>query len=530
MVTAASVRTRRTSVVAASAAAPPAAMAGDLRPAAPRLWRLMRLIGCLGVLAVLSTFAVTSAPSPPTVAPDALPEGQGVSRSAAGATAADGGGPDRPLRVYMAPLPREFDMDADEFLYLFGDDLHLPDRTGFGRPMRLSNPHLRRTGQFAAEVLFRNLIENGPLLVDTIEQADIVWVPVGFGNMYMAEKRRGRSLVEAFKRIRSFFDHVMSNGTFLPYLEQLPHVILLGRVARDYDEPFKHPAAHKFLFASIEVPMQWQIKNVIPTMVGIPYPTAVHYSDQWWPEYSKEQADAFVETKFMPVSMTFGPRQWRPIRQRLATECQEFGPEECLLIQIDPSLFDYNITQYEEMQNITQVSWLSVQPMGDTPTRRSMYESMLTGTVPVLFNDTLLYDLAFADVIDYRKLVVMARATTVLERTEEKMEARMGPSKPYPKVGLNFTINDTITSMLRLVRHHRDFLVDKVHELLKVRHLFQYALDPHFELITPARRNLTEPRDDAFTSSMKAIMRKLCDAPHGLPAKLPLMPTSRCSI
>jgi len=433
-----------------------------------------------------------------------------------GAEAEEDAAPSRahePLRVYIAPVPAEFALESDEFLFKLGWTLHLPDESGYGPPLDGANPHYRATGQFAGEVLFRNVLASSPLRVDSAEEADIVWVPVGFGLMLKARKvRKSGEFVRV--RIERFFNQTRDDPTFLPYLHEKPHVIVIGRIASDFLPNFaygvaslNHTQARHFLYLTIEQPAVAAIRDASPPMLTIPYPSAVHYGPKWWPRFSKDKVRQLVADKKVPVFTSFAPRFQE--RKLLVLECHSLGPRRCQFQRVSGVARKYNVREYWRREEATKQAWVSYQARGDSPTRRSIYEAFLTGTVPAVVNRTVLPTLPFADVLDYRKLVVVA-----------------DPVDPdVPAAAWNSSA--PITSLVKYVEGHTALLANMTEAVLRVRHLFQYSLAPHFDLVTPARRHLVEDDDDAFTATLKALMRVFCAGP--VRPGFPTLPRSRCS-
>ena len=51
---------------------------------------------------------------------------------------------------------------------------------------------------------------------------------------------------------------------------------------------------------------------------------------------------------------------------------------------------------------------------------------------------------------------------------------------------------------------------DQLQAVHQVRPVFQYLRDPHHELVTFSKRYIISPGDDAFTFTMKGVLRHLC--------------------
>ena len=79
----------------------------------------------------------------------------------------------------------------------------------------------------------------------------------------------------------------------------------------------------------------------------------------------------------------------------------------------------------------------------------------------------------------------------------------------------NATMNAIDALFERFNRHTTLAQLQYIHE---VRHVFQYSLNPAHDLLRWDQRAQRDHHDDAFTFTMKAVMRNLCARhPHLLP-------------
>lgn len=136
--------------------------------------------------------------------------------------------------------------------------------------------------------------------------------------------------------------------------------------------------------------------------------------------------------------------------------------------------------------------WYCLQPPGDWVLRGAFYDCVVAGGVPLVFTDKYPKLLAYADMFNYTAMLQQA---------------------PTPA---QLASNHTDYVGFLKQQHARGDSKAKLQQLQQVRRVFQYALDPNHYLISWRDRSKLHPQDDAFTFSMKALLRGLCRQPQGL--------------
>lgn len=106
--------------------------------------------------------------------------------------------------------------------------------------------------------------------------------------------------------------------------------------------------------------------------------------------------------------------------------------------------------------------------------------------IPLVFDEFLASMLPFSDVLDYRSFTA-----------HMPYEAAMQPN----------------ASVLAFARGYGgEERVRMLHSMQRVSHVFQYAVAPHHLLVHHGSLAEVHPLDDAFTMSVKAVMRHACRA------------------
>jgi hypothetical protein len=212
--------------------------------------------------------------------------------------------------------------------------------------------------------------------------------------------------------------------------------------------------------------------------VTIPYLGHVHRASMQ--HQAKLLADERVASKKEYVaSVCFGSMRGAQLRVNLTLQCDDRA-DECLNVR-GGSLLDI-IDSYRR-------AWFCVQPYGDSPTRSALLDCIASGlAVPCVFDEFLFDMLPFADVIDYREMVAYVPA-----------DAIMAPG----------------ASFLDWLRHYDAAArAAMLGSLQAVSQALQYAVQPNHLLVRHDRLAVVDPLDDAFTMSLKAVLRHACKLSH----------------
>ncbi len=118
--------------------------------------------------------------------------------------------------------------------------------------------------------------------------------------------------------------------------------------------------------------------------------------------------------------------------------------------------------------------------------RISFWDALVIGTIPVVFNATFYQHLPFSDIVPYHDFVLYIN-----------YEATLAPDAP------------TYVQVVQQ-QHNATRAQHKLEEIGRLAHLFQYSLNPDHSLITWDVRGTVHPQDDAFTATVKAVLRNLC--------------------
>lgn len=293
-----------------------------------------------------------------------------------------------------------------------------------------------------------------------IDTADIIFVPA--------------TIHEGNKKLQQEF--IVEANTFLPYFGQKPHLVVLSHAPSWYDNMLKHNNSASFTFIS------WgKLDRSVQNVIGSPAFSHVHWSRGSLHMRRDKMAfgrNQIITSKKVLVVRSFVVRNY-PDRAAVHQYCLE-KPNLC------------NFVEYNGPQDAVPVyeayksAWYVLHPRGDFLSRNSWFDTWLACTIPVVFQSEYIDSVPFGDVIDYAKIMTYV--------PEEKILGNDGQNI----VGILEEMFDTGKA------------VQQISYIYSIRHVFQYMLNPVHELIRWDQRERMHSDDDAFTFTMKSVLRNVC--------------------
>jgi hypothetical protein len=186
-------------------------------------------------------------------------------------------------------------------------------------------------------------------------------------------------------------------------------------------------------------------------------------------------------------------------RTLLHKSCTQHA-DACTHITWDMS---YNMTTKAAAYSNYTSHWYCLQPPGDWILRGAFYDCVVAGGVPVVFHPNYTKHVAFSDVFNFTDMIQLAPPAA-------ELQSRGGSDFDYLEflqkqqqhaAGKDSTSSSSSSSRAKLTA------------LWKARRVFQYALNPDHHLIRWRDRETQHAKDDAFTFTMKALLRGLCRQP-----------------
>jgi hypothetical protein len=171
------------------------------------------------------------------------------------------------------------------------------------------------------------------------------------------------------------------------------------------------------------------------------------------------------------------------VRNKLHASCTAH-PDMCTHITWDMS---HNLSSKAQAYDNYSTHYYCMQPPGDWILRGAFYDCVVAGGIPVVFHPDYAKMVAFSDMFDYTQMLSQAPTPAELEKSGSEYLQHLQQQ--------HTSSNSTV----------------KLQALHPLRRLFQYAVNPDHYLIDWARRGKVDARDDAFTFSLKAMLRGLCN-------------------
>ncbi|XP_030470329.1 probable xyloglucan galactosyltransferase GT17 [Syzygium oleosum] len=306
--------------------------------------------------------------------------------------------------VYVHSLPPRFNSDLllrCRSLNMYTDMCPHVSNRGLGRPIPSvagigggGGGSWFATNQFIAEMIFHARLENHPCRVRDPALANLFYVPF-YAGLHVSSMFRERSLPARDALAVDLAEHVQS----LPTWQRRgghDHFLVLGRTAWDFlrlsnrgpdfgaNSLLDLPAVRNMSVLTVER-QPWTGSN----QHGIPYPSYFH------PATSAEMLawHKHVSESDRPHLFSFigGPRRgpgMAAIRDELIRQCNESA--RCELVVCKPAS-PAACHDPGRVLSIMAASRFCLQAPGDSFTRRSVFDAVLAGCVPVFFSPHTAY-------------------------------------------------------------------------------------------------------------------------------------------
>ncbi|KAH7284084.1 hypothetical protein KP509_34G038800 [Ceratopteris richardii] len=258
-----------------------------------------------------------------------------------------------------------------------------------------------RTEQFSLEVIFHNRLRLGyPCLTENPELASAFYIPY-YAAMDTAFTLFGTYLPARDRLTQRLVGWLSGSEVWQSYRERRRHFMVLGRTSWDF---CRNESADGWGSALLS---QAELSNVTTLLIerrtwaskeiAIPYPSSFHPSSakdvQIWQETLREQIGK--RTKLLASfvgSTTRGFEHSRALRAELAKQCHQAGANVCKQHRCGYGESAIDCAGNPERLNAVFLSSIfCLQPSGDSPTRKSIFDSLVAGCIPVLFSPASAY-------------------------------------------------------------------------------------------------------------------------------------------
>ncbi|OVA02299.1 Exostosin-like [Macleaya cordata] len=295
--------------------------------------------------------------------------------------------------IYVHDLPPQFNEDMlkeCKSLSLWTNMCKFTSNAGLGPPLEnvegvFSNTGWYATNQFAVDVIFSNRMKQYECLTKDSSIAAAIFVPF-YAGLDISRYLWGYNTSVRDAASLALVDWLMKRPEW-NVMGGKDHFLVAGRITWDFRRltDLESDWGNKLLFLPAAKNMSMLVVESSPWNAndfGIPYPTYFHPA---------KDADVFtwqdrmrkLERPFL-FSFAGAPRPDNPksIRGQLIEQCRK--SKVCKLLECD--FGESKCHSPSSIMQMFQSSLFCLQPQGDSYTRRSAFDSMLAGCIPVFFH------------------------------------------------------------------------------------------------------------------------------------------------
>ncbi|RDY07055.1 Xyloglucan galactosyltransferase MUR3, partial [Mucuna pruriens] len=295
--------------------------------------------------------------------------------------------------IYVHDLPSRFNEDMlkeCKSLSLWTNMCKFTTNAGLGPPLEnvegvFSNTGWYATNQFAVDVIFSNRMKQYECLTKDSSIAAAVFVPF-YAGFDIARYLWGYNISVRDAASIDLVQWLMKRPEW-SIMNGRDHFLVAGRITWDFRRLSEEESdwGNKLLFLPAAKNMSMLVVESSPWNAndfGIPYPTYFHPAKDAdvfnWQERMRQ-----LERKWL-FSFAGAPRPGNPksIRSQLINQCRR--SQVCKLLECD--FGESKCHSPGSIMKMFQSSLFCLQPQGDSYTRRSAFDSMLAGCIPVFFH------------------------------------------------------------------------------------------------------------------------------------------------
>ena len=285
---------------------------------------------------------------------------------------------------------------------------------------------IRNTHQFALEVIIHYKLLHSRYRTLDPSKADLFYIPVYSGLMCQCDRYKSSELVQ------KLFSHM---NTLPLYKSGKPHFSTLGKIQREQGSEYCPILAHKdtanitFIAIEKESNPSWLLYQKPPvygkTILVAPYPAYVHFFDTTRDSNLLEHDRKLANLNTSQFRLKVPSLQERNVFLFLGCGARRSNLFRAQIMDQFPikTNDDYesyfmrnNVTAVEQIMlytnecsvkhRYTTIPWMMrslfcLQPPGDSPTRKSFYDSILSGCIPIIFKQKNPTEYPFSDKLNY---------------------------------------------------------------------------------------------------------------------------------
>ena len=320
-----------------------------------------------------------------------------------------------PVMVYVHALPDQFNKDLIRCIYsTYPDKCMRMDYEGLGLALyNKSGLAVHHTWQFSLEVILHHRLLQTACRTKDPDIADVFFIPYYSALACFCNRPFGNTS----NSVQSLLNYMKTN-TY--YNSGRPHVMAQGKIEKEHSSPncplLKYPDTRNITFIGIEQALRTTSRKTWPgannKLIVAPYPSYGHLQLYNLHIYLRQ---LYSNPRPVKVFMAAGSRQSNPVRAGLLeqfsghstdlgyAEYNANGSNRSHVWLVTPECrYDHHNLTIDWMQK----SVFCLQPPGDSPTRKSFYDAIIAGCIPVIFPPASHVYYPFESEINYDNLTV----------------------------------------------------------------------------------------------------------------------------
>ncbi|XP_060607445.1 uncharacterized protein LOC132759653 [Ruditapes philippinarum] len=355
-----------------------------------------------------------------------------------------------PFKFYIYDLPAKFNYDIQrhftdnkkfsfcynldfcgmgEELYQLSDNDKTPIDESTGE--KGGQRSVRNTHQFALETVIHYKLMHSPYRTKDPNKADMFYIPAYTGLKCLIFDHESHAF------INELFEYLEANeSNYFNSSLRKPHFSTISKIQREqaseYCPLLRHPKTKDITYFAIEKesnPNWYRSKQIYGrSIIVAPYPSYVHFlnhdKDKTFMDFQRGLRK-LNESKFklkvpqlsernVVLFLAAGTRRSNFFRAQILDQFlvqTDKGPDEFYKnatnnSQIKTEQIMLRTSECSVKHRTTTIPWMEksvfcLQPPGDSPTRKSIYDSILSGCIPVLFTDKYKTEYPFQHYLDY---------------------------------------------------------------------------------------------------------------------------------
>ncbi|XP_072955725.1 xyloglucan galactosyltransferase KATAMARI1 homolog [Typha angustifolia] len=396
--------------------------------------------------------------------------------------------------IFVHDLPARFndDMLKDcRKLSLWTNMCKFTSNAGLGPPLEnvegvFSNTGWYATNQFAVDVIFNNRMKQYDCLTKDSSIAAAIFVPF-YAGFDVSRYLWGYNISVRDAASLDLVNWLMKRPEW-SVMDGRDHFLVAGRITWDFRRLTDSESdwGSKLLFLPAARNMSMLVVESSPWNAndfGIPYPTYFHPAKDddvfIWQDRMRN-----LERKWL-FSFAGAPRPDNPksIRGQIIDQCRESSV--CKLLECD--FGESKCHSPSSIMQMFQSSLFCLQPQGDSYTRRSAFDSMLAGCIPVFFHPGSAYtQYTWHLPRNYSKYSVFIPEDEIRERNVSIEETLKTISPDVVK-----EMREEVISLIpRLI------YADPRSKLETLKDAFDVSVQAIIDKVTKLRREIIEDRED----------------------------------